>query len=172
MAILLVSASVIWGWTGIDCKRASIRYRSTIFVKAFVPMRFSTNAPSDNAKRAFARTYLSLAASGLNLDREENLEVLALDKVYTKNNQIVIEFIIHEPLAYKQVRQMATRQEEAETIAQLASYAVSDKDVNGGGNGLFWDSRRVLLGVSSGADISIAPRELELSIDRQDAIKK
>ena len=66
---------------------------------------------------------------------------------------------------------MATRQEEAETIAQLASYAVSDKDVNGGGNGLFWDSRRVLLGVSSGADISIAPRELELSIDRQDASK-
>ena len=159
------------GWTGIDCKRAAIRYRSTIFVKAFVPMRFSTNLPSDSAKRAFTRTYLSLAASALNLDRVENLDVLGLDKVYTKNNQIVIEFIIHEPLAYKQVRHMTTRQEEAETIAQLADYVVSDQDDNGGGNGLFWDSRRVLLGVSSGADISITPRELKLSMDRQEPSK-
>ena len=66
---------------------------------------------------------------------------------------------------------MTTRQEEAETIAQLADYVVSDQDDNGGGNGLFWDSRRVLLGVSSGADISITPRELELSMDRQEPSK-
>ena len=159
------------GWAGIDCKRASIRYRSTIFVKAFVPMRFSTQNPSDNAKRAFARTYLSLAASSLNLDRVENLEVLGLDKVYTKNNQIVIEFIVHEPLSYKQLTHMATRQEEAETIAQLADFAVSDKDGDGGNNDLFWGSRRVLLGVSSAADISITPTELKLSIDRQEPSK-
>ena len=73
------------GWTGIDCKRASIRYRSTIFVKAFVPMRFSTNAPSDNASNGLLQGLICrFAASALNLDREENLEVLGLDKVYTK----------------------------------------------------------------------------------------
>ena len=165
------------GWNGVDCTRSHIRYRSTIFLKAIVPMQFTTDVPSENTKRAFARTYLSIVANSLQLDSRKYLDVVGLDKIYAESGskKIVIEFIIHEPLAYKSIENMKTRKEEANTIDKLAKFATNDEPSNNNFNSnddnLFWSSKRYLLGVTSGADVNIAPSELKLSIDRQDPTK-
>ena len=144
-------------WSGLDCTRKNVRYGSTIFLRATIPVLLDDEEDSAAVKRALAREFLDDAASVLNVDRERFEELLPSTEDPEKG--VILDFIIHEDLNYGGLDQASAVQSLAEAATRGAGVPSS---VN-----LFTKSQRKLLSVVSPPQITIEPMELKLKINRQ-----
>jgi len=159
------SDGISWGgqcecssaWSGLDCTRKNVRYGSTIFLRATIPVLFEAEEDLAAVKRAFAREFLDDAASALNINRER-LEELS-HSTENPGSGVILDFIIHEDLNY-------AGSDQASAVQSLAEAATRGAGVPSSVN-LFTKSQRKLLRVVSPPQITIEPMELKLKINRQ-----
>jgi hypothetical protein len=150
----------------VDCTRnLQVRYHSTIFMKAVVPVELEDS--SDRAEvRSFVRAFKANAAEALGIEDDgERVEVMDESQVAQTVQGVTVNFMIHESMKF----QYLTHDEEITTrneLVRLAQQAVDDTSGN-----LFKRSSRNLVALASTPIVNFSPSELNLVIDRKDSKK-